>query len=131
MEDLLKQQRTEIDDLNRMISNYKKDSVARKTTKYLLDKKLTFGELIRVIKENDNEIQGLREPKFESQAYFTDDTFKKINELYKISLKDIEERLQEIQLNTQPNGNLGKQTTPTDKSKHRPARSYTTVKYRR
>lgn len=62
MEELLKQQRTEVDELTRLICNYKKDGPERKTERYLADKINTFDECIRIIRKNDEEIQNLRKP---------------------------------------------------------------------
>lgn len=116
MEDLLRSQKTEIDELNRIIANYKKDSPDRKTERYLNDKKATFTEAFRVIKDHDGQIQYLREPKFNNQPYFTEQTFEKMNDLYLKTITDIDYHLgvyekQKNQTASQPIGTSNAQTT--------------------
>lgn len=53
---LLMSQKTEIDELYRLIRNYKADGPTRKILRYLDDKLATFDELFRVIKNNDDEL---------------------------------------------------------------------------
>lgn len=107
MEALLQNQKTEIDDLNRLINNYTvADASARKTERHLTDKFNTFSELYRVIKENNEEIQSSRTSEHDVQPYFVNNTFTKITELYEGAMSDIRARLKSLsdkqpQTNTQ------------------------------
>lgn len=118
MEDLLKKQKTEVDELNRLISNYKRDGGDRKHERYLNDKKSTFGEMFRVIKEIDDEIQKLREPKYETQPYFEAKTFEKIDEVFTKVMEDVEKRLeainQPLDLNSGAKTTVSTATTPVN-----------------
>lgn len=98
MEALLTTQRTEIDELNRLIGNYGKDGAGRKNERYLLDKVNTFGELFRVIEENDQAIQNLRAPEHEKQPYFMNKTFEALTKLYNDTIRDIQARLEVIKV---------------------------------
>lgn len=99
MEALLTEQKTEIDELNRLIKNYKADGPTRKTERYLTDKCATFPELFRVIEENDTAIQELREPRYETQSYFLDETFGKLKAAYEKVMDDIKSRLEVFKQN--------------------------------
>lgn len=102
MEEFLKQQKTEIDELDRLIRNFKKDGEERKTIRYLKDKKAPWPELFKLIKDVDEKIQPLREAKYESQPYFADGTFQKISIAYENAMRDIEKRLQSLSINSTP-----------------------------
>lgn len=93
MEDLLNKQKTEIDELNRLIKNYNADGPTRKTEKYLRDKILTFPEAFRVIQENHDHINELRETAHDDQPYFKENTFEKLKEKYEKTMANIHERL--------------------------------------
>lgn len=93
MEELLKRQKIEIDELNRVIRNYNADGPSRKHKNYLLDKAATFPEMFRVIKENDEEINTLKEPSHSDQPYFKENTFKAIQEIFEKAMLNIKERL--------------------------------------
>lgn len=105
MEELLQNQKTEVHELLRMLSNYSKDGSDRKNEKYLEDKVKTFGEIFQVIRRNDEEIQKIREPSHESQPYFVQDTYKKTVKVYELTMADVNANLQKIteaQRQTQP-----------------------------
>lgn len=96
MEELLQNQKTEIDEFLRMLSNYRKNGSDRKTEKYLNDKVKTFGEVFQVISRNDEEIQNIRESSHESQPYFVQKTYEKTVEDYEKTMADVDARLQKI-----------------------------------
>lgn len=96
MEELLKRQKIEIDELNRVIRNYNADGPTRKHKKYLLDKAATFPEMFSVIKENDEQINALKEPSHDEQPYFKEKTFKAIKESFERVMGNVEERLQAL-----------------------------------
>lgn len=98
MEQLLQSQKIEIDELSRWISNYKKDSAERKSLRYLEDKERTFTEAFRVISDNDEKIQNLREAKYESQPYFIEDTFKNVKMAFDKVIADVHDRLGKLKL---------------------------------
>lgn len=49
---ILQEQATEIDELQRLIRNYKSDGPSRKNERYLTDKRRTFADIFDVIKQN-------------------------------------------------------------------------------
>lgn len=51
MEQLLQKQKTEVDELKRLLQNYRKDGSDRKTPKYLADKTKTFGEYFVLLRK--------------------------------------------------------------------------------
>lgn len=93
MEELLSTQRTEIDELNRLIRNYKSDGSVRKTERYLIDKVKTFSEFFRIIEEKDTKIQELKLPMHDTQPYFVQKTFETLKKLYSDIMIDIESKL--------------------------------------
>lgn len=93
MEELLKNQKIEVDELLRLIRNYNSDSKSRKTERYLKDKLATFPELYRVIEENNTTINNLKQPGDEEQPYFKAGTFDQLDRLYQKAISDIRERL--------------------------------------
>lgn len=96
MESLLINQKTEIDELNRLIKNYRADGPTRKTERYLNDKIATFGELFRTIENNEKDIQEIRSPRHDNQPYFANNTFVAIKLAYETILTDISTRLNAI-----------------------------------
>lgn len=106
MENLLQNQKTEIDQLLRLIENYKKDGGVRKHERYLKDKLETFNECYRVIKENNEIIEESRKPTDIDQPYFTQNTFVDLTKKYDWAILDVRTRLNELSgkkpLTTQP-----------------------------
>lgn len=94
MEALLTEQRTEIDELNRLITNYHKDGPSRKVERYLVDKMNNFTESFRVILENDRKIQQLKSTENVDQPYFKEKTFEKLQKAFDTAMADIQNRLQ-------------------------------------
>lgn len=91
--DLLKIQITEIDELQRLIRNYKADGPSRKTERYLVDKRNTFAELFRVITSNNTTLE--RGEPDNDQDYFNKKVYEAIQKLYDSIKIDIDERLNE------------------------------------
>lgn len=95
MEELLQNQKTEVDDLVRLIRNYNKDGAERRHERYLKDKITTFNESFRVIKEHDDMIQEQLQlqPQHKEQQYFIDKTFMNIKALYEAAIANIRSKL--------------------------------------
>lgn len=93
LENLLLEQKTDVDELNRVIRNYKSDGSSRKNERYLRDKQRSFTDLFKRICEKDGIIQSevaiTPDP---SQPYFTEDTFNAISKLYSEIMEDITKR---------------------------------------
>lgn len=94
METLLTTQKTEISELNRLISNYKSDGSTKNNETYLNDKITTFSNLFRIIEERDGAIQEIMEPAYGNQPYFTENTFNTFKILYDGTMMDIKMRLE-------------------------------------
>lgn len=93
METLLKLQKKEIGKLLNHLQNYGKDGAARKTRKYLEDKKKKFDALWRDIGERNEKLLPFYTP---AQDYFKNDTFSGAKKLYEKVVKNIEQRLKEL-----------------------------------
>lgn len=110
MATLLKVQKTEVDELNRLIRNYKADGASRKTERYLKDKLSTFTESFRVISDNEDEIQLIKSERDErEQPYFVENTFQCLEQAYDQVMADIKKRLQQLE---SPPAVVPKQSTP-------------------
>lgn len=96
MEELLQKQKTEVDELTRVLKNYSADGPSRKNGKYLKDKLSTFPELFRMIQENDQEIDKLRQPLHEEQPYFKKAVFSKLELMYEKTMTDIHKRIADL-----------------------------------
>lgn len=90
----LLEQRTEIDELQRLIRNYGKDGEDRKNKRYLDDKLKTFAEYFTLIKAN-HAILSVNKPD-DKQAYFTEKTFENIEALYSATIENIQQRLEKL-----------------------------------
>lgn len=86
-------QATEIDELQRMIRNYRADGPSRKTIRYLEDKKKTFAELFNTIK-NNHAVLTKNKPN-DDQEYFKRGTFDSLKKLYESTQENIAQRLKE------------------------------------
>ncbi|XP_031636180.1 uncharacterized protein LOC116349066 [Contarinia nasturtii] len=89
-QELLSSQAIEIDELQRLIRNYRKDRQFRKTERYLQDKKLTFSDMFKTIRENNEKLEDFYD---ERQPYFSEKTFEKIETLFYSVMDDINRQL--------------------------------------
>lgn len=87
---LLLTQKTEIDELQRLMRNYEHDSPCRKNMKYLKDKVKTFGDLYRVINANNDELEKGRTA---DEPYFKDDIFNQLRKRVESIMLDIKQRI--------------------------------------
>lgn len=102
--ELLNAQSIEIDDLNRLIKNYHKDSPERKTVRYLRDKLKTFDEIFAAITNYNKQIVTEIDV---NQPYVREQTYEKIKKYYEDTRKDIIRRLGD-EPTIVPNENLPK-----------------------
>lgn len=111
--ELLTAQATEIDELNRIIRNYKADGPTRKTTRYLKDKLRTFDDAYNVISANHDIIISKIE---DNQPYIVEKTFETLTEKYIATREDILQRLNPENSPQQPEINgISDKTTIDDK----------------
>lgn len=81
IKELLSAQSLEIDELQRLIRNYKSDGPDRKTPRYLNDKLKTFEEMYIVISTNNEKIIKLIDG---NQPYLIENMFAKMKTKYDI-----------------------------------------------
>lgn len=106
MEELLRKQKTEVDELNRLLRNYKSDGPDRKKEDYLREETQSYMELYRIIRENHEMIQEQRKPSHDSQQYFTKRTFEAITSTYEQVMADARSRLDAIKQKSPLDENL-------------------------
>ena len=92
--ELLLAQKTEIDELVRLMRNYNKDANDRKTKRYLLDKKKTFDEIFRVIAENHKKLIPYAT---DSQPYFQLDSYEAVKRMYESTINNVNARLKAME----------------------------------
>lgn len=100
MEALLKEQKKQIEDFDRLFNNYKKDGDGRKSEKYLRDKLSLVNALFESIKIRDAKLQEIIASDIEDDAsgvqqpYFTENTFNAVHKAYNKLLQDIMKRME-------------------------------------
>lgn len=83
---------TEIDELQRLIRNYKAGGPSWKTKRYLNDKEATFAESFRTIKLNHKQL--IKEKRLnDNQDHFEKKTYEELEKLYLSALEKIENRV--------------------------------------
>lgn len=85
MQTKLEQQRVSIDELTRIIRNFRKDGSSRKTEKYLQSKRNELDAIWEQISKRHSEIEYNRD-----QPYFIEQTFDKCGEIYDEAITDID-----------------------------------------
>lgn len=90
MEQLLRIQKADIDDLNRLLKNYGSDGPTRKTKEYLQEKQEIFSTAIAKIRRQHDRLDAFYS---EDQPYWKEKTFAKIDALYEKVASNIVERL--------------------------------------
>lgn len=90
MEDLLKLQKTDLEQFSKLLTNYNKDGDSRKTEKYLHNKLTEVNSLYETMKQRDVQLQ---DHENDQQPYFTEKTMEKLKDNYDKLLSNIITRI--------------------------------------
>lgn len=93
MEDLLKEQKAELEEFNRLVTNYNKDGATRKNQDYLHKKLTDINEKYGNIKKRDGSLQ---QYETNEQPYFAENLMGKAKEAYDKVISDIITRLSNV-----------------------------------
>lgn len=93
MEQLAKEQRTVGDSIQQIISNYNKDSAARKNLKYYEDRLQRLEEQWAIFDKNDSSIRSLSDVQV-GHSYFKQEYYAAISSIYERYRRQFEEKIE-------------------------------------